>query len=434
MDNSSGADTANVIKTLWHGTPLSIFEELSLLSFVRQGHVVELYSYDEVAVPAGVQLKDANKIMRETEVFAYANGPAKGSFAAFSNLFRFKMLAQEGGIWSDVDVLCLRPFFDLPAAAIGQVCRFTSGYLNTAIIKAPAGNKVVTAVYEKLAEEGVNITLGASSELLTQTARRFPDDCELLPVDTFYPLTWNEVSLLVDPEQFDKCIAKLRDSYAIHWWNTAITFGLGMPKDKLPSPGSFMHTKAIEIFGTDTFPAWPRDISNVWIKHFNHIVNEIGDIFVGPDVMGRIEKAEWRRGEVEVSGWAFDRSRPLDPLTIIFLLDGEVVLTQRTTAGRMDITEAYGEYRPRYVSFSARIRRRGAKVKRSVTDRILRRKRRASDLVVIGIGASGATSVIGRSRWSARDYLVTLADSWRQTASASRVSTPLGSQRKLWPG
>ena len=395
MHDKSGNNPANVIKSLWHGTPLSIFEELSLLSFVHQGHAVELYSYDDVPVPAGVELKDANRIMRESEVFAYTSGPAKGSFAAFSNLFRFKMLAQDGGIWADADVLCLRPLYDLPAAAIGQVCKFTPDYLNTAIVKAPAGNRVVAAVYEKLAEEGANIALGASSELLTQTARRFPNDCELLPVETFYPLTWNEMSLLVDPEQCDKCAAMVRDSYAIHWWNTAITFGLGMPKDKLPSRGSFMHTKAIEVFGNDTFAAWPIELSRIWIDHFNHKVNTIGDIFVGTHVVGRIETVEWRDGEVEVMGWAFDRSRPRDPLTMIFILDGEVVLSQRTTAGRMDVTEAHGDYRPRYVAFSARIP--WPEAKPSIMDRILRRSSRASELLVMAIGASGSTSVIGRS-------------------------------------
>ena len=91
----------NIVRTLWHGGALSVFEELSLTSFVRCGHEVELYSYDDVSVPHGVRLCDASEIMPLSEVYSYPHGIATGSFAAFSNLFRFKLLHRKGGIWSD---------------------------------------------------------------------------------------------------------------------------------------------------------------------------------------------------------------------------------------------------------------------------------------------------------------------------------------------
>ena len=36
--------------------------------------------------------------------------PDSGSLAAFSNLFRYKLLLERGGWWVDTDVICLRPF------------------------------------------------------------------------------------------------------------------------------------------------------------------------------------------------------------------------------------------------------------------------------------------------------------------------------------
>ena len=92
------------------------FRELCLRSFLQCGHAVELYTYDEVEAPPGVRLCDANAVLPELEVFAYADGPAKGSFAAFSNLIRFKILAEKGGIWADADMLCLKPLHHLPEA------------------------------------------------------------------------------------------------------------------------------------------------------------------------------------------------------------------------------------------------------------------------------------------------------------------------------
>ena len=154
------SSAANVVRALWHGSPLSVFEELSLRSFLHFGHAVELYTYEEVEGPPGVRVCDANAILPEADVFAYASGPAKGSFASFSNLFRFKMLAEHGGIWSDADMLCLKPLNELPEAWAGQVCKFTPGYLNTAILKFPPGHEVCAEVYRALAAEGANLSAG----------------------------------------------------------------------------------------------------------------------------------------------------------------------------------------------------------------------------------------------------------------------------------
>ena len=38
----------NIIKTLWIGPSLSLLEQLSLKSFLRNGYKVELFIYDEV--------------------------------------------------------------------------------------------------------------------------------------------------------------------------------------------------------------------------------------------------------------------------------------------------------------------------------------------------------------------------------------------------
>jgi len=50
---------------------------------------------------------DGNQIIPEHEAFTYKNGPGSGSYSAFSNLFRYKLLAQKGGWWIDMDMVCL---------------------------------------------------------------------------------------------------------------------------------------------------------------------------------------------------------------------------------------------------------------------------------------------------------------------------------------
>jgi hypothetical protein len=73
----------------------------------------------ETVLPEGVIVGDANEIVPRGKVFAYRNkntfGHGKGSYAGFSDIFRYKLLYEKGGWWTDMDVTCLKPLdFDQP--------------------------------------------------------------------------------------------------------------------------------------------------------------------------------------------------------------------------------------------------------------------------------------------------------------------------------
>ena len=78
-------------------------------------------------------------------MFSYTDGFARGSFSAFSNLFRFKMLFEKGGIWSDPDVLCLRSLHALPDASVGRVG--SKNFFNGAVLKFARGNAICGELY-----------------------------------------------------------------------------------------------------------------------------------------------------------------------------------------------------------------------------------------------------------------------------------------------
>lgn len=101
-----------VINGLWIGKRLSLMEQLTLRSFVAQGHRFVLWTYDdlETALPAGVERRDAREILPAESVFHYRGGPFPGSCAGFSDMFRYAILAERGGWWVDMDVTCLRSF------------------------------------------------------------------------------------------------------------------------------------------------------------------------------------------------------------------------------------------------------------------------------------------------------------------------------------
>jgi mannosyltransferase OCH1-like enzyme len=94
-----------IVQGLWVGGALSTMERLSISSFLANGHDYHLYVYRDVSgVPEGATIRDASTIVSESRI---------GNFswlAEFSDLFRYALLLERGGIWADLDVICLRPF------------------------------------------------------------------------------------------------------------------------------------------------------------------------------------------------------------------------------------------------------------------------------------------------------------------------------------
>lgn len=102
-----------VVQGLWIGDRLSRFEHNSIKSYLKQGYHYELYTYWPVAnVPEGVWVRDAREIIPEDKIFTFG-----GAITPFSDLFRYKLLHDRGGVWTDCDIICTRPFH---LATVGQ--------------------------------------------------------------------------------------------------------------------------------------------------------------------------------------------------------------------------------------------------------------------------------------------------------------------------
>jgi hypothetical protein len=110
-----------VVHGLWIGNNLSQLEILTLKSFIKNGHYFHLWLYQPInnTLPEGVICKDANTIIPENQIFRYKHtnqfGHGKRSLGGFSDIFRYKLLFEYGGWWTDMDVTCLKPLdFDQP--------------------------------------------------------------------------------------------------------------------------------------------------------------------------------------------------------------------------------------------------------------------------------------------------------------------------------
>jgi Glycosyltransferase sugar-binding region containing DXD motif len=88
----------------WAYGNVSNLEILCMNSFLNLGYDLSLWTYGDISnAPKGTKIRDARDIMPEENVFL--NG--FGSYASFSDLFRYATLCKHGGLWADTDVIAL---------------------------------------------------------------------------------------------------------------------------------------------------------------------------------------------------------------------------------------------------------------------------------------------------------------------------------------
>lgn len=128
-----------IIHALWIGKKLGEISRACLHSFVMRGHQVYLHTYADIEdVPEGVQCIDANKIIPESKIIKHNE---TGSYALFSDVFRYELMKQVDGIYVDCDVYCLKPIL-IPEH--GYLLGFEDDeWINGAILRIPKESELI---------------------------------------------------------------------------------------------------------------------------------------------------------------------------------------------------------------------------------------------------------------------------------------------------
>ncbi|WP_292356590.1 hypothetical protein [Mesorhizobium sp.] len=97
------------VNMLWIGDRLGRIELLSIASWLNCGHPVRLHAYQPVTnVPAGVVLVDGHAIVPFIDMKRLRHRKT-GSYALASDYFRYQLQLRGAGLWSDLDVVCVKP-------------------------------------------------------------------------------------------------------------------------------------------------------------------------------------------------------------------------------------------------------------------------------------------------------------------------------------
>ena len=242
------------LATLWLGERLGPLERACLRSFVRAGHPVTLYVYDEVAgVPEGVTVAGAEDVLPRGVRERNSALPK----SVFADYFRYQMQALSLGTWIDADVYCIKPFEFTDEYVFGWENR---RYINQAVLRMPADSPLTAALLDifesrtmakwiPLRKRVPNLIKGrrqpvAPDELpvgwtgpkaLTWCARRMGLTRRAYPREVFYPLYCQQREAMADPAKDIRSFLQPQ-THAVHLWNS----WLGPLKGKPAPRGSFI--------------------------------------------------------------------------------------------------------------------------------------------------------------------------------------------------
>lgn len=201
---------------------LGTIERCCLRSFVRHGHSIALYCYEAVGtVPPGVEVRDAAAILPRERFFLAADGPHGGTVTAFANLFRYAMIHKTGLIWTDADMVCLKPDWpDRPLIAGFQ----DEVLVNNAVLGGSAAGPMLERALEIAARVGAQGPFAYTGpHLLTPLVHDMGLTRQVLPRETFYPISYRyAAAMLLTPRPQIERVQWPEHTVAVHLWNETL--------------------------------------------------------------------------------------------------------------------------------------------------------------------------------------------------------------------
>jgi hypothetical protein len=245
-------------QSLWVGRRLRWIERLAISSYLDNGWRFQLYAYDDVEnVPEGCEVLDASAIIPRKEVFreGFGSGLHAGSVGAFSDLFRYRLLYQRGGMWTDTDVINLRKFDpDGRRFVSTEITDAGLTTLNGAIMAAPAGDALIGRAYERACEllrsDDMFFTRIGPYLLAELLVEAGVESMQLMPPNFLSAVFWMNTAVLLEPYEAVVRRPAMRDAVNLHVY-TEMWRLLGLGLDAPPSEETFLGRLYADRFGRD---------------------------------------------------------------------------------------------------------------------------------------------------------------------------------------
>ena len=232
------------VRVFWTGPSLSLYEQLSLRSFVAAGARVQLFSYDDdFAIPDGVEFINANDIL-PGPVYAFQHASGDKSLALHSDLFRYVAIEKYGGWYVDADIVFIGS--QLPDSPV-YIARETEQVINGAVMKFPAHAPLLVTAIEEARRLLPQTAISNSHEarvligpaLVTRLLRELSLEHMVRPRSSAYEIGYDEIPAFFDPASCERLQERLADSDFTHLWNEVWRW-VRIPKNYGPPEGSYL--------------------------------------------------------------------------------------------------------------------------------------------------------------------------------------------------
>lgn len=247
MKLGSRKNTANFF---WYGSELTIYDRACLKSFLNCGFEVVVYSFKSIKLPSNVIFKDANKILKKSEVKKFIHGGKKGCLAAYSDKFRILLQKKNLGWWFDLDIICLKNSKNFKKLEKNKkiIIGYETKYkVNNAVLKIN-NSSFINEILEQINKIGYKFKWGRIGPILfTNFLKKKNLMNEILGKKFFYPINYENIEILLDPKKIKDAIKLTKQSYTLHLYNQILN-RIGLPKNILPPKNSYLYNLMIEIY------------------------------------------------------------------------------------------------------------------------------------------------------------------------------------------
>jgi hypothetical protein len=235
----------------WHGSELSLYEEICLKSFVKNNFIVNLYSYQKFKKINGVNNIDANQIINEDFLNKYTHDNKKGCLAAFSDEFRILLMKLNKGWWFDIDIICLKDAKDFDELDNNK--NIVAGYedsnknISNGILKIN-NQEIVTSILSEIKRYGTKFSWGMiGPNLLKRIVKKYSFlEKEIVHESFFFPVNFSNFQLLFIPKDLDCANSLFTNAYVCHFYNQILN-RFSVPKNILPPKNSYLYKLFIKI-------------------------------------------------------------------------------------------------------------------------------------------------------------------------------------------
>ena len=256
MTDQTPAADACEFASFWHG-PLNPFAYACLASFPRAGAKVRLYSYEpKLDVPPGVRLEDARLVCPDESLVRRYIVNGKPSIAAFSDMFRYRMIQTTGCCWVDADIICLtNPSFAAEAYVFCRQADAVSTLLvNNAVLRLPPSEPALAELLAtaESAADGDQKWGGLGPFLLTPVLTKHGLYDRALDPHVCYPIEPEQFWKLFLPSCRDRIAEKVQGASMLHLWSEALRWS-GYDFSVCPPEGSYLQERFRAVGALDRF-------------------------------------------------------------------------------------------------------------------------------------------------------------------------------------